>query len=739
MSQKLYLYILRAGICLSLISVFLVFKNLLFPFITSKQIFFNVVTEALFVFWLVFIIKYPVYKPKWNYIGFGLIAFFTALVISSIAGVDFNLSFWGDIERMLGVFHLLHFLAFYFIIITVFRQKQDWFFLLGLSSLFAVFVAINSLSKADVNHYASIGNTAYVSAYMIFNIYFSLILFFQGRKYGSWWHWLFLAGIPFYLLSMRAASTSGAYVGLGSSLLAILFLYGILNKRIKVKVLAISLFLAITFFFAYILVINRESRIVASNDTLKNFVGEINIHKDTFQTRLISWRAAFKGFKEQPYFGSGYGNFAIIFDKYFDPKFYDQTRGETYFDRAHNNLIDILATSGAISLLAYLSIFVVAGFYLIQGYRKDKVSLHEFVLVSSLIIAYFVQNLAVFDSMVTYMGLMMTLGLVYWLYERPQDDDLPPDTGLNNKEIYAFVIIGIIVLVIMNQYNLRVYKMLDLTIAGQRAWASGDIKGTIEAYRKALSYDTVLDRDSRTSLNRLFISNPEALDKVSREEAAVMLDYNIQLAELNNAYNRNDSLDQMVLAQLLNVAASFYRDDQEKFEFYSGRALDAINASIAASPGRVPVYFQKAQVYLTKGDSASAIDTLRQATTLSDTYYDSFCYLGRTLLFYKQNDEGWKNIDKCVDLNGAKVLNDANQIKIYINHYLDSQDYERVKKLYVALTSMETKNYENWIKLAKLYADTGEKEQAIAAVNQAIAINPAIEKYAQDFLKQLEQ
>jgi O-antigen ligase len=30
---------------------------------------------------------------------------------------------------------------------------------------------------------------------------------------------------------------------------------------------------------------------------------------------------------------------------------------EEYFDRAHNNLLDILSTGGLISLLAYLSIF----------------------------------------------------------------------------------------------------------------------------------------------------------------------------------------------------------------------------------------------------------------------------------------------------------------------------------------------------------------------------------------------
>ncbi|MCG2701058.1 hypothetical protein L6267_02745, partial [Candidatus Parcubacteria bacterium] len=64
MPQKIYLTILKSGIYLSFISVFLVFKNLLFPFITSKQISFNILIEALFVIWFAFIIKYPEYRPK---------------------------------------------------------------------------------------------------------------------------------------------------------------------------------------------------------------------------------------------------------------------------------------------------------------------------------------------------------------------------------------------------------------------------------------------------------------------------------------------------------------------------------------------------------------------------------------------------------------------------------------------------------------------------------------------------
>ena len=169
MSQKTYLFILKAGIYASLLVVFFVYKSLLFPFITSKQISFNIIIEVLFVLWLAFIIKYPTYRPKMSYITYGLAAFFAALFASSIFGVDFNLSFWGDVERMLGVFHLLHFFAFYLIIITVFREWKEWKPLFIISVFFSVIVSLYGYSEAG-NQISTIGNPAYVSGYLIFNM-----------------------------------------------------------------------------------------------------------------------------------------------------------------------------------------------------------------------------------------------------------------------------------------------------------------------------------------------------------------------------------------------------------------------------------------------------------------------------------------------------------------------------------------------------------------------------------------
>ena len=65
--------------------------------------------------WLVFIMRYPEYRPKRSYISWGLIAYFVAILASIAVSYDPALSFWGDAERMLGLFHLLHFLIFYFI------------------------------------------------------------------------------------------------------------------------------------------------------------------------------------------------------------------------------------------------------------------------------------------------------------------------------------------------------------------------------------------------------------------------------------------------------------------------------------------------------------------------------------------------------------------------------------------------------------------------------------------------
>jgi O-antigen ligase len=734
MQQKTYLTILKTGIYLSFLAVFWVFGSLLFPFITSKQIYFNILIEILAVFWIVFLIKYPEHSPKKSWISVGLISYFAAILVSCFFSIDFNLSFWGDIERMLGFFHIFHFLIFYFIIITVFREWKEWKILFIISVICAVFVSFYGLANM---HYSTIGNTAYVSGYLIFNIYFAALLFFREENKAL--RWVYLMAIPIMLSEFYKAYTSGAIVGLAAGIFVFLFLLAVLGKNKKLKINSIAA-VVILVFLTVMIYANKDSGFVRNNNFLNKLTNNVSFQKATFQTRLISWKAAAKDFKNHPVLGIGYGNYAFIFDKYFDPKFYDYTRAETYFDRAHNNIVDIASTTGLVGLLTYLSIFLAAGYYLIKGFREDKISLVEFSLISSLIVAYFVQNLAVFDSLVTYMGLMAILGYVYWLDNKSERVSLGADKPLVDKGIFSFLIVGILIFTIFYQYNYKPLKMLKGTINGQMAFAQGDIIGTAEAYKKALSYNTVLDRDSRDSFTRIISGNPDALKKIDKAKAGEILDFAILEAEKNIEYNKEDSLMQAGTAQLYLTAGQLYKDsDQNLFNYYASKALDAIDKSIASSPERIPPYYLKAQIFLLRGENDKAIATLEYAISLNEKYYDSVCTLARFYFILENNEKGFEAMDKCLDTGGSGTLSPLSYAQNLVNHYAEKEDWPRIIMLYERLTGLSPNDSKVWVNLASLYARVGDKEKAIEAAKKAGELDPSMKDEIDVFIRSLEK
>lgn len=750
MTQKLYLTILKSGIYLSFVSVFLVFPGLLFPFITSKQIFFNILIEILTIFWLGLIIKYPPARPKKSLITLGLAAFFGALLVSSIFGVDFNLSFWGDIERMLGWFHIFHFFLFYLIIITAFRGWRDWRNLFVVSITAAALVSLYGLFKIP---YSTIGNTAYVSGYAIFNIYFALILFFRRReeeteKRRDRLISAFYLAAAFIILSvMTATHTRGAYVGLGASFLLFFILFAAYSQSKKIKIYSLLAGVFGVILIALVFLFPRSA--LVSHNSILNTIAQISSEQVTFQTRLISWKAALKDFPGHILLGTGYGNFAITFDKYFDPKFYNYTTAETYFDRAHNNLVDLVSTAGLLGLLSYLSIFAAVFYYLLKGKKQNKISANEFILLLCLLLAYFIQNLAVFDSLVTYISLMLSLGYIYWLINGEEEEESDAGSGLTNQELVVLAAAGIIILSITYQYNIKPLLMLDATIKGQIQFAQGNLKAGVEEYKKTLSYRTVLDRDSRASLinslnirQELFMSlsgeKTQDTQRITLKEQKEIADYVIGLAEANVKLNPLDSMMQMQLAQILNTAASLNYNDQNKFYFYSDRALKAIGESIKASPGRVTIYFAKAQIYISRNDKAKAIETLKYAFGLNENYAEAACYLAKVEVYFKEEAAGYAALNKCLDLSGAGNLNPLEFVKIALNHYVEIKDRPRALILYQRWADLEPNNAKLWVNLSLLYAQAGDKAKAIAAAQKAAALDPSLKSAADEFIRGLK-
>jgi len=682
MSPKTYLRILQGGIIASLFIMLFVFRDLLFPFITSKQLPFNIIMEILLAIWLVFILRFPEYRPKKNFISYGLIAYFLAILASCVISVDFNLSFWGDAERMLGFFHLVHFLIFYFILITVFRTWKEWKILL--MTFVGIATVVSLIGLFGANTYSTIGNTAYVSGYLIFSIYFIILLFF--REQDKFMRWFYIVPLVPMLIEFKNMHTSGAIIGLTLSILLMFLLFGLshVNKRIRRASIII-------FIVAVVAIVGLFSQ---SNSAWfeKSFLRNLTAQKVTFQTRLISWRGAAADFKYHPFFGTGFGNYAIIFDKHFTSKFYDYTVGDTYFDRAHNNLIDITSTTGLVGLVTYLSIFAALIFYLWREFRlngkrtsADVNGLNniEIIVIVSLVTAYFIQNLAIFDSFTTLMGLITILGFIYWLdFRRPKDEILivekEPRFVIKKDGTELICLIGFLIIayIFTNYYNIRTWKMYVGTIQGYSALASGELITGVQEYQDSFS-GRPMERDARTTLINLAISNPSMFSSIDSTKAEQIFDYIISLAKLNVSYNPVDSMMQMQLAQILDAAARYDYKNLEKFNFYSSQAMQAIEASIEASPGRATTYFVKAQMQLTRNENDDAVATMKQGIALNTNFYEGYCRLAEIFFIIKDpkyNNEIGDNLNACIDKGGIDTISSPNMLKLSINYYNGIKD-----------------------------------------------------------------
>jgi len=755
MPAKFYQRFLQIGLIASLLIVFLVFKDLLFPYITSKQLTFNILTEVLFAIWLVFIWRYREYRPRLSLIFWGLAAYFIAILVSCFVSVDFNLSFWGDAERMLGFFHLSHFFLFYLMLTSVFRSWRDWQALFIVSVIVATLISL--LGIVGPNVYSQIGNTAYVSGYLIFNFFFCLLLFVRSRN--KWIRWVYLVPIIIMFWEFKAAHTSGAIIGLFLSFLLLIFLLGLFHKNRKIRRGALVA-LTITV-IGVIIIFSQSQKIWFQTSFLKNLTPQ----KNTFQTRLISWRGAAQDFRYHPVLGTGFSNYAIIFDKHFDSKFFDYTKSETYFDRAHNNLIDIVSTTGLVGLLTYLSIFVIVLYYLGQRFKMNGRRVGwaeeggrknlEIVIIFSLLSAYFIQNLAVFDSFITYVALMMTLGFINWLIYQPltvngevtelletTNNDLEPEKMSLIKtragELIILITILILVLLFTNRYNVRPWRMFHGTIYGYSQILNGDFISGINTYQAVL-VGAPLERDSRVTLINLVSSNLSVLASLANPVVArEILDYAIDLAVQNVAYNPRDSLMQMQLAQVLNTAAQFNYQDAKKFDYYSIQAIEAMDKAIAASPGRAPLYFIKAQMLLIRGEEVEAIKDAEYAVSLNPRYAESSCRLAQFQLLLKNEEAIAVPLNNCADLGGAAEIGSEALLTKGISYFAEHNDYPRALKFAERLTQLYSNAPSVWLNLAKLYVITGEAEKAQVAAEQAFALDPNLGKDWAEFMNSIK-
>jgi O-antigen ligase len=394
MTSKAIQNIILVLIFLTLLTPFIVFDSAYFPYILGKVVVFRTLVALMLLFygWLIF--KDSRFFPTKNgiVISFALLLLF--YLISAILGESFRDSVFSNFERMIGWVTYLFFFIFLLITSSVMKVKKHWntfFFLQIATSLILFVIGVKELIEMGINTRidATLGNPIYLSVMFLFSIFFALYLLFENYSKGI--KIALAVSIVINGLGVFFTGTRGTMVGIFIAFLLLAILFTVKywkNKHIKIlgTLFLVVIVLAPTLIFSF-----QNSDFVRNNHTLTR-ITQINIEEGTGYARFVNWGIAWQGIKERPVFGWGQENYGYVYDKYYDPRMYAQ---EPFFDSSHNIVLDVWVHGGILALLAYLSIFFFAVRYI---FRKEELNTGQKHIITGLLLAYFIQNLFVFDT-----------------------------------------------------------------------------------------------------------------------------------------------------------------------------------------------------------------------------------------------------------------------------------------------------------------------------------------------------
>ncbi|MFH1657302.1 MAG: O-antigen ligase family protein [bacterium] len=682
--EKICLFIIKWGVCLALFTPLIISGKFFFPYVGPKSLYFMAWAQIIFFAYLLLAVTYPKYRPKFNIVSATLLLFTIILILSSIFGADPSYSFWSKYERVTGLLMWFHLMGFFIATSAVFK-KEDWFKVFAVSVFSGVLASLMSLapkigidiSGASAKGGATLGNTSFLATYLLFNIFFALYLFFKTNHYFKAY-----AAVSFVLISVALMLSTGraaiaSFVG-GMILLFILWL--IFCRKGKWKFTGISLLIV---------------SVLGVIGTVYVFLQPGSFLYQKMTARYVVWAVGWQGFLEKPLLGWGPENFDLVFTKYFNSCMFLQECGtEIWFDRTHNVVFDTLVTTGIIGLLSYLAIFLAVFYALWKNYLKKKIDFWSAGIFAVLLIAYFVQNLTVFDMVSSYMLWFLVLGFIAFLAEpsfRQRPDFYSEEESGRQKEILAKSRrrtlnpwLGMAVLLMfLFSFNKFVIKTTQTDAYVIEALRSPIVDQRIDFYEKTLNASPL----GKYQIREMFGNN--ALSLLQNKEKA--------------------GISEEDLAREI----AYITKEMEK--------------SVQESPLNYRNYLKLGEMYAVQSDRiADAEETFRKAIALSPSNQQGYWSLARIKASQGNKEEAVALVEKAIDLNERVVESHSRMIQIafMLNDFELAQEKSK-QALPFALAAVETnRDFQPYWNLVQIAQIAGEFELAQQKAAEAISLNP---------------
>lgn len=761
-TEKLYVNILRYGLFLCAFIPLILYPQFLSMFHFPKMIVFRSIVEIMLIFYVLLIVGNKKYRPKWNALLIAITVFTGLYVLTSITGVNPYRSFWGTLERMGGVFSFVHYWIFFVILVSIFKEKQDWLKLLKLSvvvGFLSILFAYGQQFKLgdffvgwqhEGRVIGTAGNAALFAGYLIFILFLSLYLLIETHRDTQRHHrktqmgfygLVIVLGVPaLFLTTVRGSILSffGALFLLGLYL-------ALTSKNPKIKKASIALIILLILVVS-IFWFSRNQSWIQENPYLKR-ITDISLETRTIQTRLATWKSAWQGWQERFVLGWGPENFNLLFSKYFDPMHYEGFGSEVVWDRAHNEFLNTGATMGIVGFLSYLSIFVVLVCYFIRAFWKKTVEKLTLGIFGAMLIACVGHNLSFFDTFNSYLMFFITIGYIAYLHrehrsttEGTEDFRVDPrnyprlSASMDKRRKTAAIILIPIVI-------FTIYKTAIIPAKANYAATRGIVYGRSEEYfpvafdsfRKSLGYKPIQgEYEIRHHLARMVFRIFSKGDNIQRfgvgEEDII---FAIDEVKKNIKIDPLDPIPYLYAARLNEYLS---RVNQEKAEEKLNEAERLLKIAKPLNEKNPYIYFELGQVRIFQGRFEQAIEFFDWGISIRPEVELGYWYKGVTYLDMGEVDKGEEFIKQAIEKGYHKNVSDIHRL---LRIYVPLKDYPAIIELYLEAIELEPKNAQFYASLATAYKENGEIDKAIETARKVGELDPKLKPEADAWIDML--
>ena len=696
------------------------------PFQAAQVLSFYVLVQCAFPFFLSLIVTRPELRPTWkNPVTLSFFLYIVAMTISAAFGVDPWNSFFGNGNRLDGVILWMHLFVFYQYLLVLFQSTEQtrkqtiriFLSIAGICGLIGILQILHLAPSADTELYgtrssSTIGNPIFFAATLLIPFFLSIGMAMKEKNVN--WKRAFIAITIVTGLGIASSQTRGAFIGLMIGGFVWLISEGVSRRSIKLSrkngtILALGVLITIGSFLAV-----RFNSAPDSDAYRFTHFSDVNV-----SSRLVYWQLALKGWKDVPLLGVGYQNFFVIGDKYYSTALYSE--GGTWPDKPHNQLLEVLVTGGAVTILTYLLFFFFLTREIVRR-EKNAREISSAILLATLA-AFFIQNLFSFDTIVPMISFVVFVGYVT---SQSPAQKMVSKNNLLSKFSSVVWITAVIPIVIFFSWIVPTAKLFFNTLIAEQSQNREDGFAALEAIKRqsfiydisllAQSYNTILNHELGSAQHETDLSRRIGASAVETAKQAVAL----------HPHRANDWYNYSIILFLQATA---------KQTPVSDAAIAIANHTIELAPARIEALVSLANMYDLNGDSAKAMELAQKAVAVAPLNAEALWTLSLLYVKADKRDEAaplaLRSIQQKVSLNKADALN------WLINYYVDKKDTAAVVTLYEKSVLIEPTNSELLPKLAAAYAMNHQNDKAIATAEKYKTANPAAAAGVDAFIQTL--